>query len=132
MYSFCNISVERLLEQLQMLFHFILCLPVWLSSIVELNLGTMPSLWVVQSFYTSFFGEGEERNHRVCRNGGSVQRFRREVLCNPMLNSASDLLRSCVKPVCFSCLYFSCTPQKMMIAHGFSARSPSRQNVLGC
>lgn len=67
------------------------------------------------------FGEGEERNHRVCGNrGGSVQRFTAEVLCNPMLNSASDLLGSRVKPVCFSCLYFCCTPQKMMIAHGFS------------
>lgn len=39
---------------------------------------------------------------------GSQQRF----LCNPMLNSASDLLGSRVKPVCFSCLYFCCTPQK--------------------
>lgn len=54
------------------------------------------------------------------------------VLCNPMLNSASDLLGSGVKPVCFSCLYFSCTPQKVMIAHGFSASSASRQNVQGC
>lgn len=56
-------------------------------------------------FYISLFGEGEERNHRVCRNRGPVQGFTREVLCNPMLNSASDLLGSCVKPVCFSCLY---------------------------
>lgn len=54
------------------------------------------------------------------KSGGSVQRFTAKVLCNPMLNSASDLLGSRVKPVCFSCLYFCCTPQKMMIAHGFS------------
>lgn len=41
--------------------------------------------------YNSFFGEGEERNHRDCRRRGSAQRFTGEGLCNPMLNSASDL-----------------------------------------
>lgn len=82
--------------------------------------------------YNSFFGEGEERNHRDCRHRGSAQRFTGEGLCNPMLNSASDLWGSCVKPVCFSCLYFCCAPQKLTIAHGFSAISPSRHNVPGC
>lgn len=82
--------------------------------------------------YNSFFGEGEERNHRDCRRRGSAQRFTGEGLCNPMLNSASDLWGSCVKPVCFSCLYFCCAPQKLTIAHGFSAISPSRHDVPGC
>lgn len=79
--------------------------------------------------YNLFFGEGEERNHRDCRHRGSAHRFTREGLCNPMLNSASDLWGSCVNPVCFSCLYFCCTPQKLMIVHGFSAIAPSRHNV---
>lgn len=82
--------------------------------------------------YNSFFGEGEERNHRDCRHRGSAHRFTGEGLCNPMLNSASDLRGSCVKPVCFSCLYFCCTPQKLMIAHGVSALAPSRHKVRGC
>lgn len=40
LHSFRNVSTERLLEQ-SVLLHFILCEPVWLSCIVELNLGTM-------------------------------------------------------------------------------------------